>query len=418
MVRAEAIEDLLEYVRSWVDEVVEAEDLQEAEGLGVELGRLVGQAITQRAVRRFREASNRGSSMQCRCGGGARFVGYRGRSLLTLAGRIEVERGYYHCSDCGTGHLPWDAEQGLSGRQYTPGVKALVAEVAAQLSYAETVELVERATGLQIEESGAELIVEEVGGRAREAEQRELERALAGEIEVQEPPDRLYVGIDGTHAHIDGAWHEVKNAVVYEEQGEKRYVSAQEPAQCFGDRVYAAAARAGAEQAGEVVVIGDGAEWIWNLAAMHFPDAVQIVDFWHACEHLWEVANAHYGEGTAQARRWAERHKRRLLQHGPAPLLRALHRMEPSDEQAAEAIRLVRGYFTAHSQRMRYPQFRGAGLAIGSGPVEAACKVIVGQRLKRAGMRWSHEGADHVLALRCLVKSGEHHKLRGLARAA
>jgi len=346
-------------------------------------------------------------------------VNRREPRLLRLSGAVQVMPRYYHCGECGSGHLPWDAQQGLSGRQYTPAVKALVARVAAQLSYAETVELIEQATGLQIEESGAELIVEEVGGRARAAEEEQMRAALAGELEAaEEVPDRLYVGIDGAQAHIDGSWHEVKNGVVYEQEGGKRYVAVQECAEDFGERVYAAAAQEGIEQVDESVVIADGAEWIWNLAAMHFPDAIEIVDFWHACERIWEVANAHYGEGTKRARRWAKRHKRRLLQEGPGPLLRALDRMKPTTEDGMETIRRARGYFWAHRHRMRYPEFRRRGLAIGSGPVEAACKVIVGQRLKRAGMRWSHKGADHILALRCLVKSGDGHTLQQLSRVA
>lgn len=420
MVRHEGVEDLLEYVGQWCKQHAQADGLQQAEQLGLEVGRQVGRLVAEEAIRASVERSEQtGGSIQCDCGGRARMVNRRGRTLLTLCGPVPVKRRYYHCGQCGRGYLPWDAAQGLNRRHYTPALKALVAGLAAQLSYAETVQVIEQTTGLQIEESGAELIVEEVGRRAREAEAQQIERALAGEVDLeQEPPELVYVGIDGAQAHIDASWHEVKNGVVYDEEGQKRYVAAQEPAEQFGDRVYAAAAQAGVQEARQTVVIGDGAEWIWNLSAMHFPDAIEIVDYWHACEHIWEVANAHYGEGTRQARRWADRHKRRLLQEGPGPLLRALDRMKPNDEEAAEAIRLARGYFRSHRHRMRYPQFRRMGLAIGSGPVEAACKVIVGQRLKRAGMRWSHDGADHILALRCLVKNGEHHKLQHLARAA
>jgi len=420
MVSQEAVEDLLEQVRDWSEQHVQAEDLEQAEQLGCQVSRQVGQVVVEEGIRRSVERSEQaGSHIQCQCGSQARMVNRRARTLLTLCGAVQVRRRYYHCSECGSGHLPWDAQQGLSGRQYTPAVKALVARAAAQLSYAETVELIEQAAGLQIEESGAELIVEEVGGRARAAEEEQMGAALAGEIEsAEEVPDRLYVGIDGAQAHIDGSWHEVKNGVVYEQEGGKRYVAAQECAEDFGERVYAAAAQEGIEQVAESVVIADGAEWIWKLAAMHFPDAIEIVDFWHACERIWEVANAHYGEGSGPARKWAQRHKRRLRREGPGPLLRALAQMKPSTEEAAETIRRARGYFRGHRHRMRYPEFRRRGLAIGSGPVEAACKVIVGQRLRRAGMRWRHDGADHILALRCLVKSGQGHRLTQLARVA
>lgn len=420
MISAEAMEDLLVVVDEWASEHLAPDSLEEAEQMGVAVGRRVGRLVTKRAiassVERFEQAAG---GVQCQCGLRSRQIGRRPRMLMTLCGPVQVQRRYYHCSSCGTGHVPWDAAQGLSSRQTTPAVKLMACELAAHLSYADTVRVLERTTGLALEESSVELIVEEVGGRVREAEDAQMRLALAGEIATaQQAPDRLYVGVDGAYAHIDGAWHEVKVGVVYDEVGHKWYLSAREPAEQFGERVYAASAAAGVEAAAEVVVIGDGAEWIWNLAALHFPGAVEVVDYWHACEHIYQVANACYGEGTKAAHRWAGRYKRRLFEEGPEPLLRSLRAMRPDRAEASEVVRLARGYFERHRDRMRYPQFRRRGLAIGSGPVEAACKVIVGQRLKRAGMRWTDAGADHILALRCLVKSDQHQRLYEHSRAA
>ena len=269
----------------------------------------------------------------------------------------------------------------------------------------------------------------EVGSRMR-AEQAALMAGLeSGDITplVARAPNRLYVGMDGTSAHIDGSWHEVKTGVVYEgrpdEQGMDEacgagYVAAQEPAEQFGSRLYMAAAQAGVQVARESVVIGDGAEWIWNLADHHYLGATQILDLWHACEHIHALARAYYGEATEQGNRWAQEHCRSLKQSGPGKLLRALRRMKPRTEEQREAVRLETGYFTRNKRRMRYPEFRRQGMMIGSGPVEAGCKIVVGQRLKGAGMRWSKKGADACLAVRTALLSQQPQLVTQAAKAA
>jgi hypothetical protein len=418
LISDQAEKDLLDFLSWWYVEHGECHSLEEAEQLGREVANVTAQAIAQEGVEDSITRSEESGSIECDCGGSARMVNRRGRTLISHCGQLQARRRYYHCSDCSTGWAPWDRLQGLTQRQFTPRLKALVAELAAHMSYSETAYWLGRTIGLEIEESSAELIVEEVAERARAYQRDRMARALAGELGIDIAPKRLYLGVDGAHAHIDGSWHEVKHVVAQIEGQRRWYDAAREPSEQFGERVYALAASLGVEQAGEVVMLGDGAEWIWNLTAMHFPDAVQILDFYHACEYIHEVADAHYDEDSKLGRRWANRHKRRLLEEGPGPLLRALGAMRPETEEAEEVIQRTRGYVRRHRERMRYPQFRARGLQIGSGPVEAACKVITGQRLRRAGMRWSDDGADHVLALRCLAKSGQHDTIRDCARAA
>lgn len=418
MISDQAREDLLEFFRWWYVQHGTSESLEEAEQLGREVASITAQAVAQEGVNDSIARSEQSGSMGCACGAQARMVNRRERTLLSACGQLRANRRYYHCRACGTGWVPWDRQQGLTLRQFTPRLKALVAELAAHMSYSETVYWLERTLGLRIDESSAELIVAEVGGRARAYQRERRAQALAGELGADSAPERLYLGVDGAQAHIDDGYHEVKHVVAQIEGQRRWYDAAREPSEQFGERVYALAASLGVEDAGEVVMLGDGAEWIWNLSAMHFPGAVEILDFYHACEYIHQVANAHYGEDSTCARRWAARHKRRLLEEGPEPLLRALGAMRANSAEAKEVIERARGYVRRHQERMRYPQFRARGLQIGSGPVEAACKVITGQRLKQAGMRWSNAGADHVLALRCLAKSGQHHTISHCARAA
>jgi len=430
MLRPEAEQDLRARLQEWCAVHGQVTSVEAAEQLAGEVSRVAGQVVVEATLPQTAgRRSYAGSRRPCGCGGRARFVSYRRRGVGTLCGVVEVERAYYHCARCGTGQVPWDEAQGLTGRLWTPGLKALVAQVAARLSYGETVELLGQLLGLAIEESSCEYVVAEVGARVRAREQEEQEAYLTGSATTVagEAPGRLYVSLDGSHAHLDGAWHEVKTGVVYAgvpgPQGvdgavQPRYVSAPEPAEQFGERLYVAAAQAGVEQAAEVVVVADGAEWIWNLAAHHYPQATQIVDYWHACQHLYALAAQQYGEQSVRGRRWAQQQCRRLRRDGPAPVRRALRRLRPATAEAAEALRVERGYFTKHAARMQYPQFRRRGLMIGSGLAEAGCKVVVGQRLKQAGMRWTRRGADHILALRCLVLNRDYDRLAQCARAA
>lgn len=430
MIGQEQLQDLQQMVASWVTAHCDPEDLHQAEQMVDTIVQAVGAAAADAMLPRLAgPRSYQGSRLECSCGRKAKFVGYRSRGVGTLYSVVTVKRAYYHCSHCRQGQSPWDAREGLDQRLWTPRVKALVVQMGAQMPYQQGVNLLQAILGFKIEDSSADELMLEVGGRVRVQENALVAEIERGEIVpfVARAPQRLYVGMDGTSAHTGGSWHEVKTGVVYEGRPDKegrdrahaaRYVAAQEPAQSFGSRLYMAAAQAGVQVAQEAVVIGDGAEWIWNLAEHHYPGATEIVDVWHACEHIHALAHACYGESNPRGKRWAQDHCRGLKDKGPTKLLRALKRMRPKDHEQAEAIRREIGYFRRNAARMAYPRFRERGLMIGSGPVEAACKVVVGQRLKQAGMRWSEAGADAVLATRAALLSGHSNLIHEAAKAA
>jgi hypothetical protein len=429
-VSREALRDLQVLGRAWAERHVAAgATVEEIEAAAVEAGRALALGVAEQGLGASARSSYERCSRPCGCGRKAKFMGYRPRLLVTVAGEVRVERPYYYCRRCRTGQLPWDQAIGLSDRCYTPGVKAMVSQAAARMSYQDTVAFLAELTPVRLEESAAQWIVAEVGGRVRQAQAEEAAHYLSGRAVLPDGPpvDRLYVTMDGSCAHIDGEWHEVKTGVVYrprpgpegrDESGEKRYVSLQATAERFAEWLYVTALQAGVHRAKEVVVLGDGAPWIWNYAAVHYPGAIEIVDFWHACQHLHDLAKAQYGEGSARGARWARAQCTRLKAEGPASLRRALRRMKPRSPEAAEKLRLERGYFAANAARMRYPDFRAWGLTIGSGVAEAACKVLVEQRLKGAGMRWKHHGADHILALRALLLNRQTDQIRHFAKAA
>lgn len=424
------LSDLRRMVTEWWQAHIEASTLAQAEEVALSISRDLAQAMVESGVgAQSGRASYAGGQLACRCGERARFVGYRERWLQTLCGEVRVARAYYHCAACATGQLPWDRAQGLNERLWSPGVKALAAEVGARLPYREAAHLLERVLGYTLEESSLQEVVQEMGERLRAEDAALIERQFEGgePEESSARPERLYISLDAGKAHTDGAWHDIKVGAVYagrrgadglDEATELRYEAIGEGSEAFGRRVYRRAVAAGLEHAKQVVALGDGADWIWNQVNEQFGGCIEVLDYYHACEHVWRLSHALYGEGSPQGQRWAREHCRTLREKGPTCLLRAMKRRVAKTPAAREALRRERSYFAAHRRRMRYPAFRKAGLMIGSGPVEAACKVIVGQRLKGAGMRWTSAGADAVLAVRTALLNGETDRIARLARAA
>lgn len=431
MITSATPNSLLEAARDFAVSQLEANDITAAEDQIQRIVRAVaGVLMRGLAVKMSGRSSYQGVRISCDCGGSAEFKGYRKRWIKTLHGEVEIERAYYRCRECRRGYIPWDKEQGLDKRIWTPRVKELVAATCAALPYKAALNLVERTTGLFIEESSGEGIVYDVGDRLRVEEKKTISSALNidGGIVSEATPDRLYISIDAAKAHTDGEWHDIKTAVIYEGKRLERkdvdtvdnphYIAAQEKSEDFGGRVYAKAMQAGYDKARERVVLADGGEWIWNEVNIHFPDSIKILDYFHACEHIYRLASVLYGESDPKGKRWAKEHCKKLKEKGPSSLIRAMKRRKARTAQDREALRLEFGYFNKYRRYMNYPKYRAKGMMIGSGPVEAACKIVVGQRLKQAGMRWTKNGADVVLAVRCAILGGEFDRINRAARAA
>jgi hypothetical protein len=246
---------------------------------------------------------------------------------------------------------------------------------------------------------------------------------------VGEPVPILYVQMDGTGVPVvkketvgrqgktDGQpahTREVKLGCVFtqtewDQEGypvrdpdSTTYTGAIETSEEFGKRLYLEAWNRGWSRALKKVVMGDGAEWIWNLAEQHFPGAVQIVDLYHARQHLWELARKLYPNDQASQRAWIKVHQKRLLDKGKIEkLVLALRSIDSTNAEVLEKIRTESDYFERNAERMRYPTFRRQHLFVGSGVIEAGCKTVIGSRLKQSGMFWTVRGANAIVALRC-----------------
>ena len=391
-----------------------------------------------------------GRAIPCQCGASAHFENYRSRKVVSLYGEANVSRAYYRCAQCHTSQTPWDKKQGLNRRIYTPKTKAQIAQVMALLTYRTGSKMLENLTGFTLQESTAEEIVAELGGRLRAEEDEEIGAAQAqaltllasklGEEEISpivEPilshashpvqGTRLYISMDGVFAHLGKDWHEIKCGIVYTARSDKdghdtllesAYTAAREPSEAFGRRLSRLAAAWSVDSYKEVVAIADGAHVNWNLFEMHFPKAIQILDFMHASEHLSEVADARYGRGTDLSKAWWQKWSKELKEKGAKPVQAAIKLLKHDDPEKQAIILREYNYFVTNEHRTDYPTFLAKGLMIGSGPIEATCKVLVSQRFKQSGMRWSDPGAEAVLAVRARVLNCDEASIQRAAIAA
>jgi hypothetical protein len=357
------------------------------------------------------------------CGGRRPARGWRGRSVLTVCGALAFERPWHVCRACRRGWAPADAVLGVAPRaRLSAGVDAWAVELGAATDFREAAALLEHLTGLAVAPETVRRRTEDAGaalaGEA-EAEAAAVQRARAPVGPVDPAPGVLLVETDGVLVRYRSGWHEVKVGLVAGcvagEAVAPTYVARRADPAGFGPYLLAAAARRGALdvvawQGGlweralavlrAVVVLGDGAVWIWNLAAEHFGDRTEVVDFYHAAQHLWELAQALHGRDSPAAAGAAAAWRRALLDEGAGALLAAWRGLPTATPAQTEALRLARHYVRTNAARMDYPAFRAAGLPIGSGPVESAGKHLVQLRLKRPGARWSEPGATALLALR------------------
>jgi hypothetical protein len=372
----------------------------------------------------------------CPCGKQARYQELRTKPVLTTVGKVKVLRPYYLCPQCHTGQFPADVDLDIEHTEFSPGVRRMQALVGQQAPFDHGREQMKLLAGLEVTTKAVERTAEAIGSDIAQCEQQEIQRAVQLDLPIVmgEPIPILYVQMDGTgvpvvkketlgrQGKVDGLpahTREAKLGCVFtqtkmDQEGHPirdpdstTYTGAIETAEQFGKRLYLEAWKRGWSRAQKKVVMGDGAEWIWNLAEQHFPGAVQIVDLYHARQHLWELARKLHPNDAPQQKAWMQVHQKRLLDKGKiANLVAALRSLHSSNPEVADKIRIEADYFARNALRMRYPQFRRQHLFVGSGVIEAGCKAVIGSRLKQSGMFWTLRGANAILSLRCCHLNG------------
>jgi len=397
-------------VRSVWEALQGAASGEEAEQAVLEWSRKLGRVVLEAGVQARVEVVEREGRRECQCAGKQWVHSYRERMVLTLLGPVRVVRQYRQCSGCGRRSLPGDGWLGWQGA-FSRGLQEAVAWSAAALPSRAALEGLRRFCGIELSLSAAQQIGVRWGGQRLE---------LAGYAERVK--GRLGVEIDGTMAHIDGDWREVKvGSFLGWREGKPEAIShVADWLNCeeFREPLWQEALVRGAPRARQVGVIADGAAWIWDTVNTLFPRATEILDWYHACEHLWQAGRIVHGEATPETQALVQRWKgalRRGFSEGLEEELRELAQQIPDPQQV---LRKTADYLDHHQARLRYPLFRQAGWPIGSGIVEGGCKHVIGSRFKRKSARWKSPGFRAILHLRLDLLNNRWQKRCDLVRKA
>jgi Uncharacterised protein family (UPF0236) len=361
-----------------------------------------------------------------RCHHAAAVWDWRPRQLHTVCGPLRWARPWASCGHCGQAFGAGDATLGVRPyQQRSAGLDALLVSLGSMTAFREAALVLAQTTGLQVSAETIRTVTEAAGTAVAGAQAAAAAPVPAtGAAKVDPAPAQLVTEADGVMVRYQRGWHEVKLALVggwataAPRAGARRlqavsYIAWRTDPATFGPYWGAEAARRGAltvvgwhgrhqgiADLRRIVVLGDGAKWIWETAALQFGERIEIVDYYHACEHLTTVAEALYGSQTPAAQAWAAQQRQTLVEQGVDAVLPQLRSGDTLPEQAQATLRRERGYFSTNQARMQYPTFRRQGLPIGSGAVESSAKHLIQQRLKRPGCRWSDAGGAALVALR------------------
>jgi hypothetical protein len=371
----------------------------------------------------------------CPCGTRMESQGLKQKELLTILGPVVYQRSMFQCPICGATRYPGDETLDIVGTTRSPGLRRMMARAGSQSTFKEGREDLKIYAGLAVSAKDVERVAEGIGQQAEAWLCREREVILKRNEVLR--PDKtipiLYISYDGTGVPMtaeelkgrrgkqaDGSakTREAKLGCVFtqtttdikgfpvRDPESTSFVGAIETAEPFGLRIYGEALRRGLPQAHRVVVLGDGALWIWNIAETHFPEATLIIDLYHAREHVSALCKLLLGSnekqvGQQRLRWWTDLDSGRVEKI----ILQARQKL-PQDPETKKKAETEICYLEKNKEHMRYSQFRAQGLFVGSGVIEAGCKTLIGRRLKQSGMEWSIRGANAIISLRCITQSG------------
>lgn len=355
--------------------------------------------------------------------------------MVSALGPLKIERGYYHCRECGHGWCPADAPFGLDGGELTTGAAELASLAAATESFAKAAEVIlPRMSGLALAESTVERAAEAVGAEVGRLVEAKVPFDEAGPWAWHKDAEGMtcaYVSVDLTGVRRQGPkgvaadGEMIAVGMVYNPIPEDRdrraspnrrrppwqtrYVASAEGQEAVAEPLRHMAARVGMGSARRWIAVCDGGAGLEDLLRRYFGRIDEVIlDFFHASEHLGDFAKAWCAGDAEKAQAAHAEWSRRLKHEGGAAILAWLESLDlAANPKAREAWESVVTYFRNQHHRMDYPTYLAKGWQIGSGPVESACKLVVNERMNGAGMRWSHEGADSMAHLRALYLS-EH----------
>lgn len=358
------------------------------------------------------------------CEQGVYWKGYEPRNYITSLGEMKLERAYYYHAACHCGWVPLDKRLKIGASELSPWVQEMVSYLGAFMPFEQAQDFLSKYCNIHISHDTVNNTTVAIGQCLSEKQDAAVceawEDCILPDCEVDMPPKHLYVSADGIiHLLPDGQGREIKVSAVYEteerqnKKGESdihainiEYV-VHAKAEELARATYLIARKRGVEEAQEIIVLGDGAEWIWNRIAFMYSrkKTTKIVDFYHASEYIWDVSNAVFGKETPKSQEWGKRYCHKLKHNGPAPVLEALQILSSATETTLLPIERAITYFTNQASRMNYPACVEQGFQIGSGSAESGVKQVVGTRINQAGMRWNPERAKSVAHVRAAILS-------------
>jgi len=431
-----------EVIADLIEKQVESEEvwtLKEKEAVTLRVITEVGKELLS-GLLRLHETPYVADTVPCHCGGQAEYQRQREGGVQTIVGVVRVKRAYYLCPECHQGRYPLDEQLEFCAGGLSAGLEESAALAGVVEPFASAAELLARLlwTGVKLSHNRVRGATEDMGQALAQAEDELVERVFENdEVGLPEAPEqgpkRLYISVDGTSVRCKAmdeeeveegqnyVWHEAKVAALYETKEvttskkpdetaikaeEIEYYADMADAEHFARLVWLKAYERGVSHAEEVILLGDGAPWIWLRLGMLFPRAIQILDWYHAQGYLVKVAQAVFGPATQPRTLWLKQEVDLLWDGKVKQVIRNLETLQETHPKI-EAIQDAITYYTNNQHRMNYPVYRERGLQIGSGTIESGCKRVVKARLDQAGMTWTVEGARAVLKARAAYLSGQ-----------
>ncbi len=395
------------------------QEIDGLEGMMRELVKEAGRLGLQKAIEQGEEGYP-SREVRCACERPPALVGKRGAVLWTVFGKVNYQRRYYHCAQCHQGQAPLDQAYGITPGQVTSGLASLLGVLGVEVSFEEASQLAERFLLFKVSDNTVRKQTEGYGQAQAQAENEWIVQAedvkylQARERRRAKRPGRVYASLDGAHVPLQEEWRELKTLCWYHVEpmqashpknhhgsrvGEQSHLQAKNmkyycdiaEAEQFGRLVWATGLQNNVDAYDEIVFVCDGAAWIWRLVEQYFPQAVQIVDWYHASQYLTPIAEAALGANPSAAQEWLTQTRTDLWEGRLQDVLRACRTFLPHPQAHSSAEKAI-SYYTHNQKRMDYARFRQQGYLIGSGTIESACKQIASVRLKRSGARWTLAG--------------------------
>jgi hypothetical protein len=409
------------------------EGIREVETAMRELLREVGAEALGRYLERVDEQIHE-REKPCECGGKMVYRFKRKAVIVSVFGRVSFKRNYHTCGQCQKGQSPLDQKMRIEAGEVTAGLAEMLALAGVEVAFEEASRWLERFLLFRVSDNTVRKETERFGELYKAEEERWKEQSQQEawlqerQYKIGKQPGRLYGSIDGVMAPLKDEWRELKNIAWYRVEKIRSHQERRHHASCVGEQkdlqaqeityhcdiqtadefkklFWATACQRNADLYAELVFVCDGAIWIWKLIEHYFPHSVQIVDWYHASEYLPPIAEAVFGKGTPEYHAWLEQARTQLWEGQIDDLIHDCQLLE-TIPAAKQAIYDALSYFTNNRKRMDYARFREQGYFIGSGTVESGGKQIATLRLKRAGARWTEDGAVSTAKARAAWLSG------------